>query len=143
MPMWLHDYINPLESGRYETWYIANSNKVIMPKFWRKISLWIFNKYFRTHHSKIEMKVYWLSQELNCHKKNTLLILESLQKKNVLMKVCSINIAIISLKFYNRNWALFQTTDYTYNCSVSTAISLTVRVTRIFRIFLENISKIT
>ena len=43
------------------------SNKIIMPKFWRKISLWILNKYFRTHHSKIEMKVYWLSQELNCH----------------------------------------------------------------------------
>ena len=62
------------------------SNKIIMPKFWRKISLWILNKYFRTHHSKIEMKVYWLSQELNCHiKKNTLLILESLQKKS---KIC-------------------------------------------------------
>ena len=24
MPMWLHDYVNPLESGRYETWRIAN-----------------------------------------------------------------------------------------------------------------------
>ena len=87
-----------------EVWNLVHyqSNQIIMPKFWEEISRWILNKYFRTHHSKIEMKVYWLSQELNYQiKKKTLLILESVQKKikYVLMKVFFINIAIISLKF--------------------------------------------
>ena len=31
MPMWLHDYINQLKSGRYETWYIANPTKSSCP----------------------------------------------------------------------------------------------------------------
>ena len=87
-----------------EVWNLVHcqSNQIIMPKFWEEISRWILNKYFRTHHSKIEMKVYWWSQELNYQiKKKTLLILESVQKKikYVLMKVFFINIAIISLKF--------------------------------------------
>ena len=61
------------------------SNKIIMPKFWRKISLWILNKYFRTHHSKIEMKVYWLSQELNCHIKKYIIDSWKSAEKN---KIC-------------------------------------------------------
>ena len=50
------------------------THKIIMLKFWRKISLWILNKYryLRTHHSIIEMEVHWLSQQLNCYIKNTL-----------------------------------------------------------------------
>ena len=50
-----------------EVWNLVHcqSNQIIMPKFWEEISGWILNKYFRTHHSKVEMKVYWLSQELN------------------------------------------------------------------------------
>ena len=50
-----------------EVWNLVHcqSNQIIMPKFWEEISWWILNKYFRLHHSKIEMKVYWLSQELN------------------------------------------------------------------------------
>ena len=66
MPTWVRDYINPLQSGRYETWCIANPTKSSCPNSgWEEISRWILNKYFRLHHSKIEMKVYWLSQELN------------------------------------------------------------------------------
>ena len=86
-----------------EVWNLVHcqSNQIIMPKFWEEISRWILNKYFRTHHSKIEMKVYWLSQELNyLIKKIHYWFLKVCRKKiYVLMKVFFINIAIISLKF--------------------------------------------
>ena len=46
------------------------------------------------------MKVYWLSQELNHQiKKYIIDSWKCAEKKNVLMKVFFINIAIISLKF--------------------------------------------
>ena len=34
--MWVHDYINPLQSGKYETWCIANPIKSSCPNSERK-----------------------------------------------------------------------------------------------------------
>ena len=72
-----------------EVWNLVHcqSNKITMPEFWGEISLWILNKHLRTHHSKIEMKVYWL----NCHKK---------KKHYGFLKVCRKKIKYVLIKVF-------------------------------------------